>query len=65
MVIITEKYTPTIDKYINSFKLKLSKTKYSVALGYDTYNPGDDFDSIIEKADLAMYRNKRFMKGKD
>lgn len=65
MVIITEKYTPAIDKYINNFKLKLSKTEYSVALGYDTYNPGDDIDSIIEKADLAMYRNKRFMKGKD
>ena len=65
MATISEKHLTEIEKYIENFRQKLLKTKFRVAVGYAVYNPGDNIESVIEKSDLEMYKNKRSIKEKD
>ncbi|MCR4694875.1 MAG: GGDEF domain-containing protein [Pseudobutyrivibrio sp.] len=41
---------------------KLKDTPYSCSFGVYMYNPGDNFDEVVVKADQAMYTNKRTYK---
>ncbi len=41
---------------------KLRETPYTCSFGIYMYNPGEDFDSCVVKADQAMYDDKRVYK---
>lgn len=48
---------------IKKFQDNLSQTIYKVACGASVYHPGDNFDKVIAVSDMAMYENKRLLKG--
>ncbi|MCR5196299.1 MAG: GGDEF domain-containing protein [Pseudobutyrivibrio sp.] len=41
---------------------KLKETPYTCSFGINMYNPGDDFDAAVVKADKAMYADKNAYK---
>ncbi len=41
---------------------KLEETPYTCSFGINMYNPGDDFDAAVVKADKAMYADKNAYK---
>ena len=47
---------------IHDIRLKLQETPYTCSFGINMYNPSDDFDDVVVKADQAMYEDKRMYK---
>lgn len=65
MVLFIEKKEKEIENLVELFNQNLSRTRYSVACGTADFIPGDNFDKVVEAADLKMYENKRLMKGRE
>ena len=47
------------EELVRMIKETLEETPYSSSYGIYMYNPGDDFDAAVVKADQAMYADKR------
>ena len=50
------------EELIHNIRLKLQETPYTCSFGINMYNPSDDFDDVVVKADQAMYEDKRMYK---
>ena len=50
------------EELVNLVREKLKETPYTCSFGISIYNPGDDFDAAVVKADKEMYSDKNTYK---
>ena len=62
MAIFSKQDSVFIEKLVQNFQEKLSKTEYRVACGIAQYVPGDDIEKIITLSDERMYAHKEKLK---
>lgn len=61
-ILVKKYYIPKIETLLNNFDELMQTTKYRMAFGYDIYNPGDNFETVLESADSKMYEHKMVLK---
>lgn len=62
-VIIRQKHMNKTSALLEDFSKVIGATKYTMAYGFERYDPGINFDTVLEIADQRMYDNKRQIKG--
>lgn len=52
----------SVDELVDAINQKLDEYKIKVAIGYEFFEPGEDFNKIYVIADKKMYQRKKEMK---